>query len=218
MRVAGRSDLQQYSSFLQGTDHRLLLSILAERRLPIFVPFTYTNTGLNLDDAVELIKPAFAQIKSPQLWADLGSGSGLFARALAALLLPGSTIQAVDKRKQRIEQTFNGNAIVFHDLDFTGGILPFGELDGILMANSLHFVKEKEGLLSTLRGHLHKNGQLLIIEYDMHKGNGWVPYPIPYLSLKELLTKVGFSNIHAVGERRSMYQAGKMYACAARNS
>lgn len=170
---------------------------------------------MDLHDAVELIKPAFAQPKPAQVWIDLGAGSGLFTRALATLLEQGSTVHAVDKRKQVIENTFNDNAIVFHHLDFSGGILPFTPVDGILMANSLHFMKEKENLLSRLKGYLRKDGHLIIIEYEMSKASEWVPYPIPYISLMELLSRVGFVYVHVMGERKSKYGGRKMYACAA---
>lgn len=173
---------------------------------------------MDLGEAIQLIKPALVPPQREKVWADLGSGSGLFTRALAAVLESGSTIHAVDKRRQIIESTFNGNAIVFHQRDFTDGVLPFAQLDGILMANSLHFMKEKRSLLSKLRAHLRRDGQLLIIEYEMDKSNEWVPYPVPYISLKELLAGAGFQGISVIGLRQSIYGHRKMYACSAINS
>lgn len=150
-------------------------------------------------------------------WADLGSGDGLFTRALATLLGRGSTIHAVDRSRQKIEPSFNDNTIVFHHLDFSTDTLPFAGLDGILMANSMHFVKDKGTLLTRLRNTLRPRGQLVVIEYELNEGNEWVPYPIPYATLALQLSESGFSEISRVGERPSVYGNRKMYLCTASN-
>jgi len=172
---------------------------------------------LELDDAVELITPALRPSQAGKVWADLGSGDGLFARALATLLGSGSTIHAVDRSRETIESSFDGNSIVFHQLDFNEDILPFAQLDGILMANSIHFVKDKLTLLSRLRNLLRKDGQLLIVEYELDKGNAWVPHPVPRASLEAQLAESGFKKIRLIGERQSIYGGQRMYACVALN-
>ena len=139
----------------------------------------------------------------------------MFTRALASVLPKGSVIHAVDKKRQAIEQTFNDNAIIFHELDFSSGVLPLTSLNGILMANSLHFINEKQRLISNLKTHLMHNGQLVVIEYEMSTPNAWVPYPVPWTSLKELLNRAGFENSRVIGERASAYGSRKMYACVA---
>ena len=174
-----------------------------------------TITHLDLHDAVEFIRPAIPEAKGESAWADLGSGSGLFTRALATLVGRGSTIHAVDRSRQKMLPSFNGNTIVFHQLDFIKDTLPFAGLDGILMANSMHFVKDKRSLLTRLRQTLRHEGRLLVIEYELEKGNEWVPYPIPYEALALLLTDSGFSEISRIGERHSVYGSRKMYACTA---
>ncbi len=78
----------------------------------VYLPHSSTPEQLDLNDAVDLIKPAFARTRHAQTWADLGAGSGMFTRALASMLPKGSVIHAVDKKRQDIEQTFNDNAIV----------------------------------------------------------------------------------------------------------
>ena len=171
---------------------------------------------MELKEAVEFIRPALWQLETDRIWADLGSGDGLFSRALATLLTPGSTIHAVDKTYHEIEPSINGNTIVFHPLDFTEGVLPFAQLDGILMANSLHFVKDKRSLISNLRNFLRPGGQLLVIEYELEKGNQWIPYPIPYISLEIQMKESGFSQVEWIGERKSLYGGRKMYVCTGR--
>ncbi len=173
---------------------------------------------MELTEAIKFIKPALEQSQRGQVWVDLGCGNGLFTRALATLLKEKSTVHAIDKSKQIFEPAHHGNSIVFHRMDFVTDDLPMTELNGVLMANSLHFVSNKHDFLLRLKKHLRHEGQLLIIEYEWDKGNAWVPYPIPYHSLKLLLTQLGFKNIAFIGERPSIYNTGKMYACTAVNS
>lgn len=134
------------------------------------------------------------------------------------LLGNDSVIHAVDINYQTMEPYLNGNRIVYHQLDFSDGSLPFSELDGFLLANSLHFVNDKKSVVSELKRRLKTNGTLIIIEYESDKGNRWVPYPIPLQSLRGLLTEVGFRQIKVIGKRASLYGGRAMYACAAINS
>src|SRR5688572_11426004 len=100
---------------------------------------------MNHNDHVNLIKPANLD-KNPASWADLGAGSGAFTFALRELIGSSAHIYAVDKDlsslnelkkeyEKRFENSDNLNIIVG---DFSKPLtLPL--LDGILMANSLHF-------------------------------------------------------------------------------
>ena len=78
-------------------------------------------------------------------WADLGCGSGLFTFALAHLLKPGSSVQGVDIILPRFNFDLQpeGVEIGSMQLDFVADELPFQNLDGILMANSLYYVEDK---------------------------------------------------------------------------
>jgi trans-aconitate methyltransferase len=173
---------------------------------------------LELQEAIELIKPAFTPPQPKQVWAELGCGKGLFTYALATLLRPGSFIHAVDRCRQIIKPSFNGNRIVFHPLHFNEDILPFAQLDGILMANSMHFVEDKRTLLSRLKKLLRGDGQQVTIEYELDKGNAWVPHPVPQAFLKAQLRESGFTDSCVVGERQSVYAGRKMYASVAVNT
>jgi SAM-dependent methyltransferase len=72
------------------------------------------------------------------------------------------------------------------------GPLDLPTLDGVLMANSLHFFREKVGILSKVREMLKPMGQLILIEYNVDNGNAWVPFPISFGRLPALLAKAGF--------------------------
>lgn len=172
-----------------------------------------TLNGMQIADAIQLIKEADINEKAPSVWADLGCGSGVFTEALADLLPKESVVYAVDKLRQSIPQHFNGNQIKFVQADFEQDVLPLPPLDGILMANSLHYIQDKETLIKRLQKHFHSDGMFIVVEYDSHQANPWVPYPIDYRQLKELFSGQGFMRFAKLGVRRSAYRQGNIYAC-----
>jgi SAM-dependent methyltransferase len=148
-------------------------------------------------------------------WADLGCGSGLFTLALATLLQPGSTIYAVDRQpKIRSQITPNQITIERIETDFVKHPLPLRDLDGILMANSLHYVKDKPTLIRTLRAaNLRPQPAFLIIEYDTDRPTPvWVPYPISFTSLANLFHAAGYSTITCLADHPSIYNRNKIYS------
>lgn len=151
---------------------------------------------------------------SPQTWADLGCGTGTFTLALADLLVSPSTIFAVDQNARALQQLpslYQDITIKTLQADFVTTDLPFRNLDGILMANALHYVKDKISFLHKLANMLTANGYFLIVEYETSFANPWVPYPIRFQVLQNLFIKIGYHNIIKLNEMPSRYQ-GKMYA------
>jgi ubiquinone/menaquinone biosynthesis C-methylase UbiE len=168
---------------------------------------------MKLNDARALIEGGISERTHPSTWADLGCGNGIFTNALASLLAHSSKIYAVDKEEHYSETEETANVdIRFLKLDFITEALPFNNLDGIMMANSFHYVKDKSTFLETLKKHLKRSGQLIIVEYDTEKQNRWVPYPINFEKLKHILTAAGFDSIKKIGERNSVYRSEKIYA------
>ena len=166
-------------------------------------------------DAIRLIQSAAIKEK-PASWADLGCGNGVFTGALASLLPAGSYIHAVDKTEQHLQPVPQKNvSIHFHLADFAKDVLPFSSLDGILMANALHYVKDKLPLLEQLKNKLLPDGIFILVEYDITQANHWVPYPVNFIRLQQLFLDAGFSNCKKLGERPSIYQRGNLYACQA---
>lgn len=167
---------------------------------------------MDLKDAIALIKHTPAT--SPAVWADLGCGSGLFTYALANLLETGSTIYAWDKGHTALSGLPNPHHIDIKpgQLDFLKDDLPVSELDGVLMANSLHYVREKAAFINKVSAHLREHGAFLVVEYETTKANRWVPYPVPFSALKTLFNKAGFADAVKLNERPSLYGAGHMYA------
>lgn len=168
---------------------------------------------MRLTEAMQLIKPGFHGAFTNERWADLGCGNGLFTKALASLLGSSNTIYAVDKDTQRIRNADDVADIEFIKLDFIANALPFSDLDGILMANALHYVEDKNSFIRTLDSHMKPNGRFVIVEYDTLSANQWVPYPINFQQLVKTFATHGFAKVWKIGERNSIYRSDKIYAC-----
>lgn len=169
---------------------------------------------MELQDAITLIGQAQFTTTSPGTWADLGCGSGLFTYALANLLPAGSIVHAWDKTNKPLTPLSNPRHITIQQaqLDFLKDELPVLQLDGILMANSLHYVADKPAFIHRAGAHLTPQGAFLIVEYDTTKSSPWVPYPITFPALQTLLYQAGFTSARKLGERPSRYRSGNMYA------
>lgn len=169
---------------------------------------------MKLQDAIALIQhPGIGEIPNAR-WADLGCGSGLFGFALAAQLRKGGHIYAVDKNPFTLERLPNPNHISIETIqaDFSKDPLPFGELEGILMANALHFVADKQRFIKTAGKYLKKEGGFLLVEYDTDKSNPWVPYPISREQLQLLFANAGYTSFTELGKMPSAYHNGQLYA------
>jgi ubiquinone/menaquinone biosynthesis C-methylase UbiE len=152
---------------------------------------------------------------SPQLWLDLGCGTGLFTVALAASLPPGSKIIAVDKDEKalrKIPATANDVIIQAIAADFVSDTMDVKDIDGILMANSMHYVNDKKTFLGKLISSMKTNGVFVIVEYDRQAGNQWVPYPLTIDAAKGLFKGLGYSDFHLLNKRASVFGRHYMYA------
>ena len=131
-------------------------------------------------------------------WADLGAGEGAFTLALADLLGPEAHITAVDRDgaaltrlAEQMGERFPDAVVETKDADFTRP-LGLSSLDGIVMANSLHFVRDKALVLKLAREMLRPGGTLIVIEYGSDQGNPWVPHPFSYERWEGMATQAGF--------------------------
>jgi ubiquinone/menaquinone biosynthesis C-methylase UbiE len=162
-----------------------------------------------------MVVGAALQSRGPTRWADLGAGDGTFTLALAESLEAGSIIHAVDRDRDsltRIPPRHRGVIIRAHSADFTQFPWAFGEVDGILMANSLHFVANQGTFLRDCETHLSRAGCFLIVEYDTEAANPWVPYPV---SRRRLATLFDGYPVTELGRRPSRYQRAELYAALA---
>lgn len=128
-------------------------------------------------------------------WADLGSGEGAFTAALADLIGPGGHITAVDRDagalRRLASQRYPGAEVTTKVADFTRA-MDLSQLDGIVMANSLHFVRDKAPVLESVRRMLRPGGKLVVVEYGTDRGNPWVPHPFSYESWEKMAAQAGF--------------------------
>jgi ubiquinone/menaquinone biosynthesis C-methylase UbiE len=164
---------------------------------------------MNHTDHVDLLREG---VPGPGgVWADLGAGSGAFTLALAAILGPKATIYAVDRDRaalaeleRRLDARFPETRLIPMRADFTRA-LEVPSLDGVVMANSLHFHKEKAPIVQSVRTMLAPGGRLILVEYNVDRGNTWVPHPISYPVWERLVARCGFVDTRQIGAKPSRF-------------
>lgn len=174
---------------------------------------------MNHQDHVRLLRKGV--LEAGGVWADLGCGEGAFTLALADLIGPTGIIYAIDKNAGALQQLERTMHAMFPDItlvclsaDFTRSLdLPL--LDGLVMANSLHYVRKKDTLLQRMRGYIRPGGRMLLVEYNVDVGNPWVPYPLSYETWSALASHNGFIQtklLEKVPSRflREMYAASSL--------
>jgi ubiquinone/menaquinone biosynthesis C-methylase UbiE len=172
------------------------------------------------DDAIALIRDAVT--RPGGVWADLGAGSGVFSRALATLLGPSGTLYAVDNDRDALRELDRhvspSPAATVHTMvgDFTGP-LDLPALDGVLVANALHYVpySEQPTAVRRIASLLSDAGSIVVVEYDRRHANQWVPYPITLAALTALARDSGLGSPTVLGTRPSRY-SGTMYSAVVR--
>lgn len=172
---------------------------------------------MNHQDHVRLIKDGIHQPDG--IWADFGSGRGAFTLALADLLKLEAQIYSIDQdwlalqqQKLAIRRQFPEMQVVYQRSDFTKSmVLP--ALDGLVMANALHFVphRHKVATLQLLQHYLKNNGRLIIVEYNVDQGNRWVPYPFSWRTWHQLAAESGLGETRLLATRPSSF-LGEIYA------
>ncbi len=174
---------------------------------------------MELEEMINLIRPGVEQGR--EVWADLGAGTGNFSRALAVLLGPTVTIYAVDRSPSALaglRAVLAPTATLIPVVgDFTRSLdLPI--LDGILMANALHFVRDQLHVLRHLVRYLRPGGRFLVVEYAVREALRWVPYPVPFDRFQVLAAGAELAPPTLVGRRLSPSSGIEMYAAVAMHS
>src|SRR5689334_5069164 len=106
------------------------------------------------------------------VWADFGSGRGAFTLALADLLGSTAVIYSVDRDRRALRDQeaalrarFPATMVRSLAADYREP-LPLPPLDGAVLANTLHFHRDKAPVLARLAGYLRPGGRLLLVEYN----------------------------------------------------
>lgn len=166
-------------------------------------------------DHLRLLRDGVA--RTGKIWADLGSGEGAFTLALADLLGPTGSIYSVDRDSQALQVQLRALSDAFPSVRVTPLVADFTmplelpALDGIVMANSLHFERDKLAVLRLVRGYLGAAGRLVLVEYDADHGNPWVPFPLSFSSWATLAAEAGFRNTQRLASVPSRFM-GSIYS------
>ena len=137
--------------------------------------------------------------------------------ALAQLLAVGSAIYAVDfdqRSLERIPDQHDGVEIRKIVGDLKSSSLRLPSVDGILMANTLHFIREQQVFLRRL---LSVAECFLIVEYERSRPTKWGPYPVGFERLRQLFIEAGVERVEKLATRPSLF-GGTMYSALAERS
>ena len=167
---------------------------------------------MELQRAIKMIQTAIPSEVGQ--WADLGAGTGLFTLALDQLLPEGSKVFAVDKSPHALYKLPKLHQVQLEIVDANfERILPLPQMDGIIMANALHYVQNKPQILAQILGHLRPQGRFILIEYDIKTPvSTWIPYPIDFEAFHALAPKVGLSTPELIDRVPSIYGHQSIYA------
>jgi len=147
------------------------------------------------------------------VWADFGAGRGAFTTALRALIGDEATLFAVD----RDGGALRGQAADVRTVmaDFVREKIDLPPLDGLLVANALHFVVDQAAAMATLARYLKPGGAFMVVEYDVRVPRGYIPHPLGRGRCVRLMGEAGLRDAVVVGERRSPSSGVTMVAVRA---
>ena len=174
-------------------------------------------------DHVALLRAGLDGVAAGERWADIGAGGGAFTLALADLLGPGARVIAVDRDAGALRANARAIAARFPSVGFEAlvadfdGPLELDGLDGIVAANSLHFVSSDRQVdcvrrLATL---VRPGGRFLVVEYDADRGNPWVPHPFSFTTWQGLAEDAGLRETTQIGRVPSRF-LGAIYSAVSR--
>ena len=174
-------------------------------------------------DHVELLRAGLDGVAAGERWADMGAGSGAFSLALAELLGPGATVIAVDRDAGALRANAQAMAARFPSSAFERLVADFAEplalggLDGIVAANSLHFVPRDRQVdtVRRLASLVRPSGRFLVVEYDADRGNPWAPHPFSFESWQRLAEEAGLLETTQIGRVPSRF-LGAIYSAVSR--
>ena len=116
---------------------------------------------MNHDDHVALLRGGID--RPGGVWADFGSGTGAFTLALADLIGPAGVIYSIEQdrsalaqQERSLHERFPNTIVHTRVADFTHPIRDsVPTLDGIVMANALHFQRNPQPIAKLLHTGQH---------------------------------------------------------------
>lgn len=167
-------------------------------------------------DHVALIRDGISGLEKGA-WADLGSGRGAFTLALADLLGAGGSIVSVDRDGKSLREQEAVMRARFPDASVRYLVadirdpLAIGPLDGVVMANSLHFLDHRREALTGIHAMIRPGGRLVLVEYDTDRGNPWLPFPLSLRTWERVAADAGFQGTRQLGRVPSRH-GGAIYS------
>lgn len=151
------------------------------------------------------------------IWLDAGCGDGVFADVLRESNPAELCVIGLDRDRYSLRRFSNcldskqqPALAVLGDLESE---LPFTGLDGILLANVLHYFAHPEqvNILRRVARAMNHSGMLVIVEYNSNQSTSAVPHPIPLSSVSQLLKDASFIAPQKISRVSSSYLR-EMYA------
>lgn len=155
--------------------------------------------------------------------ADVGCGSGYYARRIAGRVAPGGRVYCVDIQPEMLDIMRE-----LADRDGVSGIvpvpsapddlrLPAGAVDWIVLADVYHEMSDYEAMLADMRAALAPGGRVALLEYRVEDGTGdhlkadhamsvrqvlaeWLPAGFALVDLHEFLPGQHFFVLKAAGD------------------
>jgi SAM-dependent methyltransferase len=142
--------------------------------------------------------------------------------AVADLLGPGATVIAVDRDARALAENRRAMAGSFPETRLVTLVADFRDalavapLDGLVAANSLHFVRrdEQAAIMSALAARLKPGAPFAVVEYDADRGNPWVPHPFSATAWPGLAHAAGLVDARETGRVPSRF-LGAIYSAIA---
>ena len=118
------------------------------------------------------------RLEAGDIVADIGCGSGYYARRMARRVAPGGRVYCVDIQQEMLDimqqladrDGVTGIVPVLGDVDDPK--LPAGEVDWIILADVYHEMSEYEAMLAGMRASLAPGGRVALLEYRIEDGTG----------------------------------------------
>lgn len=172
---------------------------------------------MDISEAIKLISGGI-QAKGPQIWADMGAGTGRFTTALGDILPTSSQVYAVDRDAnalKKISWRHNGKTLFRIQGDIEEELdLPV--LHGAVLANVMHYVAQPAYVMKQLQSYLREEGVLIVIEYNTTKTNPWVPFPISLDEMKTLAAQIE-CDVSLLATVPSKFNSGDLYSVLLRS-
>ncbi len=154
----------------------------ATDRKPAHVMSYLGAEWLERDDRDALEQPdkvvAAMQLKSGDVVADIGSGSGYFTRRLAKAVMPDGKVYGVDIQPEMnaiLAENCKNEGITNVEIvlsDEADPKLPPNSVDWMLLVDVYHEFQEPVPMLAKMREALKPGGRVALLEYRLHGDTG----------------------------------------------